>query len=120
MSSPTEKPESEAATLLAWLEQLQSLQTACRQGQITIAQEQYQVVHQVYQTQIVTSALLGSGSQNQRLLTEIHRRLRLLETQFLFLKAARSPAKQQQQQTLLVEHLSAILEFGQAILAENR
>ncbi|MGB0562473.1 MAG: heterocyst frequency control protein PatD [Spirulinaceae cyanobacterium] len=119
MSSPAKQPGSEVAIFQAWLEQLQSVQSICTQGQWSIAQQQYQDVQQVYQTQIVTLNLLKSKPQHQRLLTEIHRRLRLLETQLLFLKTARSPTKQQQQRTLAIEHLSAILELAQAILGND-
>lgn len=103
-----------------WLGQLQTLQFACTAKTSAAIDplaltQQALVIKQIYQTQIVGLDCFETHPQGQGILTEVHRRLRLLETQGLFLKTARSSAKQQQQQQLMGEHAYAILTLMQAL-----
>ncbi|NEO84831.1 MAG: heterocyst frequency control protein PatD [Spirulina sp. SIO3F2] len=115
---------TELETINHWLGQLQTLQSTCTH-QSTIAadslalMQQASEVQQVYQTEIACLALFENHPQGQAILTEVHRYLRLVETQCLFLKTARSSAKQQQQQTVLGQQISAIIELIQALLSSD-
>lgn len=107
--------------VMQWLAQLNTLQSACApqtsiEFDALALTEQALEVKQVYQTQIVGLDYFETHPQGQAILTEVHRHLRLLETQSLFLKTARSVAKQHQQQQLMGEHVYAIVNFMQAVL----
>lgn len=115
---------TELETIDYWLGQLQTLQSACThqsviEADILALMQQASEVQQVYQTEIACLAFFENHPQGQAILTEVHRYLRLMETQCLFLKTARSPAKQQQQQTMLHQHVSAIFELMQALLLSD-
>lgn len=103
--------------LQAWLAKIEQLQSALPQLAFkpSMLQTQYSEVQQVYQTQITCLDVFDTHPKGQSVLTEIHRLLRLLNTQFLFLQTARSPEKQQQRRQLLGEYLLNIVQLVQLL-----
>lgn len=106
-----------AEHLQAWLAKIRQLQSALPQLAIQPSrlQTQYLEVQQVYQTQITCLDVFDTHPKGQSIHTEIHRLLRLINTQFLFLQTARSLEKQQQQRRILCEHLSSVTQFIQLL-----
>ncbi|WP_139276518.1 heterocyst frequency control protein PatD [Spirulina major] len=78
---------------------------------VSMAQKRFVVIKQVYQTTILRLDLERLDPQSRSIVTELHRLIRLLETQLMFLKSARTEAAiaLRQQQTL--EHLNHFIQL---------
>jgi hypothetical protein len=73
-------------------------------------------LNQRFQSQILPqSGSLAIPDTLQRFLTETHRQLRLLSTDFSLYQAARTEALQQQRAASICERLNALSSYGKAI-----
>jgi hypothetical protein len=68
-------------------------------------------VKQVYQTTILRLDLESLDAQSRSIVTEMHRLMRLLETQLMFLKSARTEGAITQRQRQILEHLNQFVHL---------
>jgi hypothetical protein len=110
-----------AAPWRDFLHQVNLLQALCSRsperslllGEGRILMENLQ---QMFQSQILPqSGSLAVSETLQRFLTETHRQLRLLSTDFSLYQAARTEALQQQRGASICKRLNALSSYGQAI-----
>lgn len=98
---------------------LQRLQTtlANQTWSVTALKAEVSQLQQVFQTQIAAETNLAEEPNPiQAIQTEINKQLRLLETDVLFLQAARQPAKVQHRQQQIVDRLNLLLNYCAAVL----
>lgn len=114
---------------LLHLQRYQELQQAMKELHDAIAvadlevaalQDSYQQVQQLFTSQIATLSAddlaPDSTSRWQSIQTEIHKQMRLLETDMMLLQASRSPATSQRRISGLRDRLSTLMQYCQALL----
>ncbi|PSO50815.1 MAG: hypothetical protein BRC40_15055 [Cyanobacteria bacterium QH_8_48_120] len=108
--------------LLTLLEQLQQSATAPNfEG--TDLKKDFQKVQQFFQNQVMTltSEELDPevAARWQSLQTEIHRSLRLLQTDVMFLQASRQATTSQQRQARLCDRVEQLIGYVKALLEQT-
>jgi hypothetical protein len=90
---------------------------------LSLIQEKFQQLQQVFQNEVMP---LGSeelegmiASRFQSVQTEMHRALRLLGTDLLFLRSSKQAATSEQRLTTLRDRLSQMRDYCQVILTFN-
>lgn len=75
-------------------------------------------LYQGFQAVLTDTAITSSGTNTvQRSITEVHRLLRLLQTDFALYRAARTPDSQQQRLQPLREHANQLAHYWQVLRA---
>lgn len=101
-----------------WLQTLERLKNRVERG-VNLSEE-FTGVQQLYQEKIVTLSHegidLAIAPRYQSLQTEIHRTLRLLQTDFLFLNAARQSATVRERQRSCLQQIERLIGYCRAIL----
>lgn len=98
---------------------LQRLQTslADQTWSATALKTEISQLQQLFQTQLAADTPIANEPNSiQAIQTEINKQLRLLETDVLFLQAARQPTKIQQRQQQIVDRINLLLNYCAAIL----
>ncbi|MBD2580022.1 heterocyst frequency control protein PatD [Oscillatoria sp. FACHB-1406] len=101
-----------------WSNALERLKDRVERG-VNLSEE-FTAVQQLYQEKIVTLSHQGidfaSAPRYQSLQTEIHRTLRLLQADLLFLKAARKSDTVLERQRTCLQHVKQLIGYCSAIL----
>lgn len=104
-----------------FLDSLRQFQDAVNSPQVeaNTVQSQFRALQERFQTQIMSLTSEGVDpsfvSRWQSLQTELHRAFRLLQTDVLFLQAARNPATLQRRYATIRDHLQALIGYVQAL-----
>lgn len=108
--------------------QLQQAQTQVAEADISAAAFQTEVrqIQEMFQTQIMPIDLTSDATeadeavhtQIQSIQTEVNKQLRLLETDAIFLQAARQPTTAQQRKQQIHNRLDLLLRYCDAILQQ--
>jgi hypothetical protein len=114
---------------LLHLQRYQELQQAMKElhDAITVAdlevaalRDSYQQVQQIFASQIATLSAdeiaPDSTPRWQSIQTELHKQMRLLETDMMLLQASRSPATSQRRISGVRDRLSTLMQYCQALL----
>jgi hypothetical protein len=108
----------------AWLDffqQVNHLQSLCLQSPersvlLSEGRRLAESLNQIFQSQVLPqSGAVAVPNPLQRYLTETHRQLRLLSTDFSLYQAARTDALQQQRLQGICDRLEQLSSYGQAI-----
>ena len=119
--STSDPPASPLALTTRLIAQLQQLQAAATEPNLTAQSLQPQVtsLQQLYQQQLLP-ALIASPAASTLVTyqTEINRALRLLGMDATFLRSAKTPQTQAKRLVQLQDRLRILLEFSQGLQAE--
>ncbi len=98
---------------------LHQIQATLADQSLTVADLKAAITHlqQVFQTQVVTETPMGDEANPiQAIQTEMNKQLRLLDTDILFLQAARQPGTTHQRKQQIADRLNLLLSYCAAVL----